>query len=881
MVETAQREVGSIGLSHLLAPALLSGEFTSRPTHLDGTPFDMPSPTASLSGSTTPNATVSAYEKLGVFYLGRSYDLANRSLQPDLILYDSKDLMTHAVCVGMTGSGKTGLCLSLLEEAAIDNIPVIAIDPKGDLGNLMLTFPDLNAESFSPWIDADEATRAGQTADEYAKTTADRWKSGLEEWDQTGERIRMFKDSCDVAIYTPGSNSGLPITVLRSFTAPSPKILQDADAFRERVTASVSGLLTLLGIDADPIRSREHILLSNIVSRAWQQGQDLSLPGLIKAVQSPGFDKIGFMDLESIFPEKDRMGLAMLLNNLLASPSFAAWMTGDALDVGKLLMTPTGKPRISIMSIAHLSDTERMFFVTILLNEILAWVRSQPGTSSLRAILYMDEIFGYFPPTANPPSKQPMLTLLKQARAFGLGIVLATQNPVDLDYKGLSNTGTWFIGRLQTERDKARVLDGLEGASTHAGNPFDRSKMDATLSALGKRVFLMHNVHEAQPTVFQTRWCLSYLRGPMTRNHIIKLMAPRKAPVDPSSPAPVAPPVFAAPTPADHASLLSETTPTEPPLIPNAISQRIFTALKPIPSGSHLAYRTGIFGRGKLHYVDTKSKVDLWRDFCLLYMIDDSIVASLWDEASSLPCQTLDFEHTLDPQAHAIDLLPDLLKPTSYTRWNKELKNFLYREKTLHLIFSPEYKEYSDPDQSEADFRQHLVQLHREERDLQIEKLRMKYAPKIDALKDRIRKADEKVAVQKEQASSQSMYTAISFGTSVLGALFGKKVVTASNVSKAGTTIRNASKIGKERGDVSRAEEDRDILIEKLHELEEEFNAETAQYQALTKAEDLPAEDYPIRPRKTDIQVDEVSLAWVPLALTKDGRTELLIDLHE
>ena len=837
----------------------------------------MPPQTAPSSAS-----NAATYEKLGVFYLGRDYDLVNRKLLSDLVLYDSKDLTTHAVCVGMTGSGKTGLCLSLLEEAAIDNIPVIAIDPKGDLGNLLLTFPDLQPQNFAPWIDPEEATRNGQTLEEYAQLVADRWKTGLEEWDQSGERIRLFKDSCDVAIYTPGSSAGLPITVLRSFTAPSPKILQDADAFRERVTASVSGLLTLLGIEADPIRSREHILLSNIVSRAWQQGQDLSIPGLIKAVQSPGFDKIGYMDLETIFPEKDRMGLAMLLNNLLASPSFSAWMTGDSLDIGKLLMTPTGKPRISIMSIAHLSDSERMFFVTILLNEILAWVRTQPGTSSLRAILYMDEIFGYFPPTANPPSKPPMLTLLKQARAFGLGVVLATQNPVDLDYKGLSNTGTWFIGRLQTERDKARVLDGLEGASVNAGSPFDRSKMDATLSALGKRVFLMHNVHENHPTVFQTRWCLSYLRGPMTRNHIIKLMEPRKQAAQSTSTPPQTP-VFAPPITSEQPPQPGniQSTPVEPPLIPNSISQRIFTALKPLPTGSHIAYRTGIFGRGKLHYVDSKSKVDTWKDFCLLYLVDDQVATSLWDEAEELACQTLDFEHVLDPQAYPTDLVPDLLKSTSYTRWGKELKNFLYREKCLPLLYSPEFKEYSQVDQSEADFRQHLVQLHREERDLRHEKLRAKYAPKVEAVKEQLRKAEEKVAIQKEQVNSQSMYTAISFGTSILGALFGKRTTTAGNVSKAGTTMRNATKIGKERSDVSRAEEERDIKEKKLKDLEDEFNAEIAEQGGLTKAEDLSVEEYPIRPRKTDIQVDEVSLAWVPLSLSKDGRTELLIDLHE
>ena len=375
-------------------------------------------------------------EKLGQFYLGKEYDLEQRKVSSGPVLYESKQLTTHAVCVGMTGSGKTGLCLSLLEEAAIDGIPVIAIDPKGDLGNLLLSFPKLRGEDFAPWVDPDEANRKGLSREQYADQTAKPWQDGLSTWGQDGTRIKRFQDSADLAIYTPGSSAGLPLTVLRSFAAPPPALVGQGEAYRERVASSVSGLLALLGIEADPISSREHILLANVLDQAWRAGHDLDMAGFIHAVQSPPFEKVGVIDLETFFPAKERFALAMKLNNLIASPGFAAWMEGESLDVGSLLYTPAGKPRLSILSIAHLSDTERMFFVTILLNEVLAWIRTQPGTSSLRAVLYMDEIFGYFPPTANPPSKVPMLTLLKQARAFGLGIVLATQNPVDLDYKG-------------------------------------------------------------------------------------------------------------------------------------------------------------------------------------------------------------------------------------------------------------------------------------------------------------------------------------------------------------------------------------------------------------------------------------------------------------
>ena len=482
-------------------------------------------------------STVQDYEKLGSFYLGKKYDLGARKLLDELVNYDSKDLVTHALCVGMTGSGKTGLCLSLLEEAAIDGVPAICIDPKGDLGNLLLAFPNLAPSDFQEWIEPAEATRQGKPIESLAAETADRWRKGLSDWHQEPDRIQRFKDSVDLTIFTPGSNIGVPMTVLKSFDAPAPAVREDVETMREKVAAASSGLLTLLGIDADPLTSREHILLSNIFDQAWRKGNNLSLEDLIRQIQSPPIKKIGVLDLDSFYSAADRAKLSMSLNNLLASPSFAGWLEGQPLDIKGMLYTAEGKPRLSIISIAHLNDSERMFFVTIFLGELLAWMRAQPGTGSLRAVFYMDEVYGYFPPSAKPPSKPPMLTLLKQARAFGLGIVLATQNPVDLDYKGLSNMGTWFLGRLQTQRDKDRVLDGLEGASMQQGSAFDRPAMERSLSALGNRVFLMNNVHDDGPTIFQSRWALSFLRGPLSRDQISKLMLEKRKLVSQNGPA--------------------------------------------------------------------------------------------------------------------------------------------------------------------------------------------------------------------------------------------------------------------------------------------------------------------------------------------------------
>ncbi|MBF8300352.1 MAG: uncharacterized protein HW394_722, partial [Acidobacteria bacterium] len=412
-----------------------------------------------------------------------------------------------------------------------------------DLSNLLLTFPNLAPEEFAPWVNEDDARRKGQSVAEFAADQAALWKKGLASWGQDGARIARLKNAAEFTIYTPGSTAGVPLSIVKSFAAPAAFIASDAELLRDRIQTTATSVLGLVGVDADPIRSREHILLSTIFQSAWTQGRDLTLPDIIQQIQTPPVARVGVMDLDSFFPARERFALAMSLNNLLAAPGFDVWMQGEALDIGHLLWGADGKPRVSICSIAHLGDAERMFFVSLLLNQVVGWMRSQPGTTSLRAIVYMDEIFGYFPPVSNPPSKAPLLTLLKQARAYGVGIVLATQNPVDLDYKGLANTGTWFLGRLQTERDKARVLDGLEGSATTTGRPFDRQAMEQTLAGLASRIFVMNNVHEDAPVVFESRWALSYLRGPLGRNEIRRLMAgrPAAAPAGPaaSSAAPV------------------------------------------------------------------------------------------------------------------------------------------------------------------------------------------------------------------------------------------------------------------------------------------------------------------------------------------------------
>jgi hypothetical protein len=809
------------------------------------------------------------FEKLGVFYLGKLYDLAAKFPKEDLLLYDSKDLVTHAVCVGMTGSGKTGLCISLIEEAAIDGVPSILIDPKGDLCNLLLTFPNLTGQDFLPWINQEDAAKKGLSAQEYANQQAELWQKGLASWGEDGARIQRLRSAVDLNIYTPGSSAGLQVSILKSFAAPEASLLDDGDLFKERISTTVTSLLSLVGIEADPIQSREHIMLSTIIEAMWRQGQDLDLASLIQQVQTPPVTKIGVLDIESFYPTKERFSLVMALNNLLASPGFNAWMEGEALDIKHILYTPEGKPRIAIFSIAHLGDSERMFFVALLMNQVLGWMRTQPGTTSLRAVVYMDEIFGYLPPIGNPPSKLPMLTLLKQARAFGVGLVLATQNPVDLDYKALANAGTWFIGRLQTERDKLRLLDGLQGAAASSSMPFDRQQMESVLSGLGNRVFLMNNVNEDAPEVFQTRWALSYLRGPLTRDQIKVLMAPYKtAPPVPTGP--VAPPAEAAP-------------PTVfPPVaaVPPAAAEQAITGQQPAlspdvpwffipprgrpPAGNTLYYQPRLLGAARVGFNDTKTRTNDTQEVVFLTPILDEAIPVDWENAEAISLALNDLEKTPAGEAQFAGLPGAGSLAKSYTAWTRDFATWIYGNQKLELLMSPSLKKVSNPGELERDFRLRLQQESREVRDAIVEKLRQKYTPKSIALKERLRRAEQAVDREKDQATQQKAQAAISIGATLLGAFTGRKTVSRSNLGRATTAVRGVSRSMEAQTDIERAKETVEALQQQFNDLQarfdEEVNALSAKIDPLTE----PLETLVIKPKKTDIAVQLVALTWVP-----------------
>jgi ElaB/YqjD/DUF883 family membrane-anchored ribosome-binding protein len=776
---------------------------------------------------------VKDFEQLGAFYLG---GVDGDPKAP--FLYDSKDLTTHGFVVGMTGSGKTGLSIVLLEEAALDGIPALIIDPKGDMGNLMLQFPELEPEDFRPWVDNAEATRRGVTPEAFAAETAAVWERGLGEWGQSKRRIVASKSSAQVRIYTPGSTAGRPIALLRAFDAPPAAVREDDDALRERVLNAASGLLGLVGIDADPVTSREHILLSTLLIRAWRDGEDRDLETILREIQQPSFETLGVLDLESFFPAKDRFALAARLNNLLASPAFAAWREGEPLDIPRLLYTDSGKPRLAILSIAHLSDQERMFFVTLFLNEVISWMRSLEGTGSLRAIVYMDEIFGYFPPVANPPSKSPMLTLLKQARAYGVGVLLATQNPVDLDYKGLANIGTWFLGRLQTARDRDRLMDGL--ATAASGAAFNRKHTEELLASLDKRVFLMQNVHEDAPVVFKTRWALSYLRGPLTLQQIKDLTGARDLP----SPPPQRP----------RSPGAAEAVSTRP-RAPEGIEECFLASSS---GAGELVYEPHLLASLDLHYVSSAVDVDHWTKLHWLTPLAGE--APEWSDGEALPSVTCVQEPNA---ASAFALLPKTAESDkTYVRWQKSCLAHLYRERTLVVYRCKKLEMCSQPGETEGQFRGRLTHALHQKRDEELSKLRARYGDKLKKLQERVEKAGVRVARETDQYSATKRHTVISIGETLVGALFGRKLGSLTNVGRASRTARSASRASQERDDVARAEKALNEAKEKLRELESDLATRTSGLRSTVDASQLAVDEVPVRFRKSDTTVARFALAW-------------------
>jgi hypothetical protein len=770
------------------------------------------------------------YEKLGLFYLGKDIDKQSMEATEALTLLKNKNFTTHAAIIGMTGSGKTGLGVGIIEEAVIDNIPSIIIDPKGDMGDLCLTDPSFSSVSFEPWV-ADEAKSKEANVAEYAKKISTVWKEGIESWGQNAQRVQKFHD-VKKTIYTPGSSAGGSINVMSSLEVPPTQIFEDSDTFASYLKSTTTSLLSLVGIDADPLESKEYILLAQIITKSWLADENLSIESIIGKILNPSFKKIGVLALDDFYPQNDRFKLATKFNALLASPSFSLWLQGESLDIQKFLYDENGKAKVAIFSIAHLNDDERMFFVTLLLNKYIAWMRRQSGTSALKTLLYMDEIFGFFPPTKNPPSKEPMLLLLKQARAFGVGVVLSTQNPVDLDYKGLSNIGTWFIGRLQTTQDIERVIDGLGGK---VGSSFEKSEIKNLLANLQKRTFFLKSAHLDDIRLFSTRWVMSYLKGPLKRDEIALLMQEQKS--------------LQAVETKSVKSMLKETSVLESY---QNIDASIPQYYEPDASQKNVFSAT-LGAKAKVHFYQQRRGIDIDRTFEIFVPLNEKQQRITWEDAIEEELGFDRFPHTAPTNAKFHSLPEVILEDKRLVKAVRELKATLYREQNLELLRCISPKLESKIDETRSDFMVRLQDGLNDKKEIEIEKLQIRYGKKEKILLDRLSRAKERI----EKEVSDSTGSMIEAGIAVLGALFGRRSPT-----KIGRVVSKGGKILKERGEMSRAEERMVIIEEEIEALEYELEDKIDALNEKYSADNCEIETFSIKPRKTDIYVEICALVW-------------------
>jgi len=820
-------------------------------------------------------------------HLGELVDPAAHKRNGTPVNVPTSDLTTHGVIVGMTGSGKTGLGIVLIEEALGAGVPCLLIDPKGDLTNLCLTFPALAAADFRPWINDGDAQKAGVTPDAFAEQQAAAWKDGLAGWGIGPDRIAALRQAVSFTIYTPGSTSGVPVNIVGSLQAPADT--SDMEVVRDEIEGYVSGLLGLVGISADPLSSREHILLSNLIETSWTQGRSLDLGTLVGQVQQPPVRKLGVFELDQFFPPDDRTALAIKLNGLLASPSFAAWAEGPPLSIDALLHSPDRKPAAAIVTIAHLSDEERQFVVALLLSKVVTWMRRQSGTTDLRTLVYMDEVAGYVPPTASPPTKQPIMTLMKQARAFGVGLVLSTQNPVDVDYKAISNAGTWMVGRLQTERDKDRLLEGMSAA---AGG-VDVKTVGDTISGLGKREFVLRRAGTDAPDVFTTRWAMSYLRGPLTRDQISTLMAdqrsaapaaaggPPEAPAPASSPgvsttgaAPTAPNVPIAPAaPAATAAPAGPATSDDAsPLMPE-VAQGVGVRWVD-PAATWLGTVGGSGGSGR-HAAAAIARVHLrYDDEKADLVVNDEYEAVLHpltaaaDPSAAVPVDYDDRDLLTAAPAPISYVLPDapLKAKAFWSNLEKDLVAQLVRSKSIEIFANRPLKLFSRTGETQDQFAARCKEAAEDGADAEVAKLRDKYAAKSQSLQSQLQAAQNRAEVVASEAKGRQQEELISTATSILSGFLGGR----RRSSRLATDIRRAAG---QRSRTSTASQRVDAaqgkvadLNSRMSDLEAELSEEITEITSVWDEKAAAIEPVSVGLEKTDVQVAQLVLAWVPVA---------------
>ncbi len=826
------------------------------------------------------------------FYLGRIFDTNQGKVTDQPLEYDPANLTTHGVVTGMTGSGKTGLCIGLLEETALHGIPAIIVDPKGDLGNLLLHFSDQQPQDFEPWIDPETARREGKTLPVMALDTAKRWREGLIGWGLGRDQLLKLRDAVEYTIYTPGSSAGATINILSSFQAPNLPWEENREVLREKIASTVTALLGLIGLgDIDPLRSREHILVANILEAAWSKNAPIDLAELIMQVQKPPFQRLGAFPVDSFFPQKDRFELAMLLNNFLAAPSFQTWLEGEPLEIANILYTPEGKPRHSIFYLAHLSENERMFFVTLLFAAVEAWMRTQRGTSGLRALLYFDEIQGYLPPVANPPSKTVLLRMLKQARAFGVGLLLATQNPIDLDYKALSNAGTWFIGRLQTEQDRQRLLDGLQAV----GSGLNEAQYNQLLAGLQKRVFMLHNVHAGAPLLFQTRWTLNFLAGPVTRAQIPALNRLGRVALPPAvtaAPAfasagqhlsPEAPPrpIFAqvapAAKPAAPPAPLTNGYSITRPAVPGALGEYFVAAdwgvsqsaaaanFKPAapltPEG--LVYHPALLAQAQVRYLSARYGLDFSRRVAaLVVQMEGSIMR--WEDYVWQAYSLENLQNQPLPQSRFAQPETWLADARRLTTLQRDFSDWVYRNSTIKLHSNPSLKLYAPPDANLADLRDQSSQAARAGMQNEVDKINRTFETKLSALRQKLSKKQGDEQEQKSELDQRKMEEFSAGGELLLSIFSKRKRSLSSSLSKR----RMAEQA---RSDLEQVRKEVDALEDQMKELEKQRT------QAVREVQDRWANlvndqvEIPLTPPKKDIYLELFGVAWLPFYIVRSG----------
>lgn len=795
------------------------------------------------------------------YFLGRIFDIKTASVTQDPLLLDPANLTTHAVVTGMTGSGKTGLCIGLLEEAALRGTPAIIIDPKGDLTNLLLHFPNLLPADFEPWIDPEIARREGKPVPQVAVETADRWKKGLADWGLGPEQIQQLADSADFTIYTPGSKAGVPVNILSSFEAPEVSWEENSEALLERISSTVTALLGLIGFtNIDPLRSREHILISNLIQNAWMNGKSLTMTELILQVQNPPMDHLGAFPMDSFYNEKDRFSLAQLLNNFLASPSFQVWQQGQPLDIGEILTTKTGKPRHSIFYIAHLSENERMFFVTLLFSAAETWMRGQQGTGNLRALLYFDEIMGYLPPVANPPSKTVMLRMLKQARAFGVGLLFATQNPVDVDYKALSNAGTWMIGRLQTDQDKQRLMDGLSSVS----GTTNLAEIDKMISGLQKRVFMLHSVYKPGPTLFSTRWTMNYLAGPLTKAQIpalIKLSGTKQPEGAVTSTDATGAPVKPA---AQPAAGISASRPAIPGSItefvmPNdlGVSDAAINANLPGTTTSEaILYRAALLCQAEIRYTNRQYNLDYGRKVCAI-VEEPGIGLVAWEKFTrpALDPQKLQSQTLSNAQYHTIPgFLAQEKKPVEL---QKDFIDWLYRNGTIRLKANQLLKVYARPETSDEDFKKLCADAIGNAYQAEVKKVEQTFETRLENLKRKIETQELDVKNAEKNVSARTLETVATGGAALLGMLSGRKRSLSSSISKGRMASAAKDKANLEKQTLEQ-------LKEQLADLMKDKEQALADLKTKWEGKAGEISEIPVSPTKSNIYMDLFGVIWLP-----------------